>query len=132
MTIKEKILEILKNKGITEYKFYKDTGVSRGTLSNNSGINEETIVKFFAYFPTIDANYIFKEVLPEENKEYDKPIDKAVVLKEPNTENYISKIDMLINSKNEVIEILKREVEDLRTDKIIFKNIIEKKILEIH
>ena len=61
MTIKEKLLKILEDKGVTEYKFYKDTGVSRGTLSNSSGLNAETLTKFFAYFPDIDANFILNE-----------------------------------------------------------------------
>lgn len=128
MTIKEKILKVLENKGITEYRFYKETGVSRGTLSNKSGINEETIVKFFAYFPDIDANSIFRNVLS--TLEYSIDSEENILREMP--EDYLSRIDELINSKNEIIEVLKREVEDLRSDKNIFKRIIDIKLIEVH
>ena len=61
MTIKEKLLQILDNKGVSEYRFYKETGVSRGTLANKSGLNADTLSKFFDYFPDIDANLVFRQ-----------------------------------------------------------------------
>ena len=47
--IKEKIQLYLEKKGLTEYEFYKNSGVSRGVLKHPSGISEENIAKFLAY-----------------------------------------------------------------------------------
>lgn len=47
--IKRNILQYLDVRGITRYEFYKDSGVARGTLDNESGISEDGITKFIAY-----------------------------------------------------------------------------------
>lgn len=126
MTIKEKFIEILLNKGITEYKFYKESGVSRGTLSNKSGINEETITKFFAYFPDIDANCIFKQNNSPILKSYENA--EKINFAHEESDNEIKTIDLLIDSKNNTIAILEREVSDLKSDKEFLKNVINQKL----
>lgn len=127
MTIKEKLLKILEDKGITEYKFYKETGVSRGTLSNNSGLNADTLAKFFAYFPDIDANKILKA----KNFDYPEQLEISNILNEPD-KNHDKKEDNFISvafeSKNKTIEIQEREIQDLRKDKIFLQKIIEQKL----
>lgn len=47
--IKERILQYLEYKGISEYAFYKESGVSRSTLKQGTGISEDNIAKFISY-----------------------------------------------------------------------------------
>lgn len=58
LIVKKNIAKVIELKGITEYKFYKETGITRGVLKQNNGISEENIAKFLAYFPDIDANWL--------------------------------------------------------------------------
>lgn len=52
--VKRNILQYLAKKGITPYEFYKKSGVTRGILQQNNGISEDNILRFLAYAP--DAN----------------------------------------------------------------------------
>lgn len=56
--IKKRILQYLETKGITKYDFYKKTGITRGILDQNNGINEDNIYKFLAYAKDISPNWL--------------------------------------------------------------------------
>ena len=56
--IKQKILLYLTKKGISAYEFYKNSGVTRGVLSQNNGITEENIARFLAYAPDVNAEWL--------------------------------------------------------------------------
>lgn len=56
--IKQNILLYLAKKGITAYEFYKSTGVTRGILTQNNGINEENLARFLAYAPDVNPNWL--------------------------------------------------------------------------
>ena len=74
--IKKNILQFIEYKGITAYKFYKETGISRGILSQNNGLSEDNTLRFLAYFPEVNAEWLLtgkgemiktksKEIVPE-------------------------------------------------------------------
>ena len=56
--IKQKILLYLTKKGISAYEFYKNSGVTRGVLSQNNGITEDNIARFLAYAPDVNAEWL--------------------------------------------------------------------------
>lgn len=56
--IKQNILKYLNLKGITPYKFYKESGITRGVLDQNNGMNEKNTSKFLDYFPEVNANWL--------------------------------------------------------------------------
>ena len=56
--IKQNILKYLEFKGITPYRFYKDSGTTRGILDQNNGMNEKNTAKFLDYFPEVNANWL--------------------------------------------------------------------------
>lgn len=58
--IKQKILLYLTQKGVSAYEFYKNSGVTRGVLSQNNGITEENISRFLAYAPDINAEWLLR------------------------------------------------------------------------
>jgi phage repressor protein C with HTH and peptisase S24 domain len=58
--IKKKILEVLDFKGLTKYEFYKKSGITRGVLDKESGISEDNIAKFIAYFPNINLVWLIR------------------------------------------------------------------------
>ena len=56
--IKQNILQFIEYKGITRYKFYQLTGITRGVLDQNNGMNEDNITRFLDSFPEINANWL--------------------------------------------------------------------------
>lgn len=56
--IKQRILLFLAQKQVTQYEFYKNTGVTRGVLSQNNGISEDNISRFLAYFPDVNIEWL--------------------------------------------------------------------------
>lgn len=56
--IKQNILQFIEYKGITRYKFYQITGITRGVLDQNNGMNEDNIARFLDSFPDINANWL--------------------------------------------------------------------------
>lgn len=56
--IKINILQYLDLMNISAYRFYKDSGITRGVLSQNNGMSEENIAKFLAYAPDVNETWL--------------------------------------------------------------------------
>lgn len=56
--IKQNILLYLESKGITQYEFYKNTGVTRGVLGQNNGISEDNLSRFLAYYKDVNIEWL--------------------------------------------------------------------------
>lgn len=55
---KERILEYLDKKGISKYECYKNTGMSRSVLSQPSGMTEDNLLRFLAYYKDINPTWL--------------------------------------------------------------------------
>ena len=56
--IKERILQYLGFKGITMYKCYAETGISRGVLSQTNGVSEENLLKFINTYQDVSIVWL--------------------------------------------------------------------------
>ena len=56
--IKKNILQFLDYKGITKYKFYQITGITRGVLDQNNGMSEENIARILVHFDEISPDWL--------------------------------------------------------------------------
>lgn len=56
--IKQNILTYLRYKGLTLYKFYKDTGITRGVLTQNNGMSEDNTTRFLDYFAEVSPEWL--------------------------------------------------------------------------
>lgn len=56
--IKHNILLYLDNKGITKYKFYKETGIARGVLDQDTGMSEENTARFISYYSDVNPIWL--------------------------------------------------------------------------
>lgn len=72
--IKANILKYLEFKGITKYRFYKESGITRGILDQNNGMSEENTARIIAYFPEINADWLItgRGEMLKRNNESDK------------------------------------------------------------
>lgn len=137
--IKTNMRQYIKNQKVKLADFYEKTGLTRGILLKN-GINEDTIRKFFSFFPDADANEIFKGEIAKNDDNF----SKSNMVNE-SSEFYHLQVEETISAKNKTIEVLEdtveilsgqvvglqKDKEDLRKDKEIFREIVEKKLSNI-
>lgn len=56
--IKQNILLFLEKIDVTPYECYKNTGITRGILSQNNGISEDNLAKFLNYYKQVDIEWL--------------------------------------------------------------------------
>lgn len=56
--IKRNISLYLYKKGVSDYEFYKKSGITRGILSQPNGISEDNISRFLAYAPDVNIVWL--------------------------------------------------------------------------
>lgn len=56
--IKQNILKYLDFIGVSQYKFYKKTGITRGVLAQNNGMSEENITRFLDHYKNINTEWL--------------------------------------------------------------------------
>lgn len=52
-------MQYLDYKGISKYKFYQETGITNGILSQSNGLSEENTLKFLSKYRDISLNWLF-------------------------------------------------------------------------
>ena len=56
--IKQNILRYLRSKEISEYKFYKESGITRGILQQPNGISEDNLSRFLDYANDVNTHWL--------------------------------------------------------------------------
>ena len=56
--IKQNILIYLDSIGVSPYKFYQDTGITRGILTQDNGMSEDNTSKFLAYYQDVNPEWL--------------------------------------------------------------------------
>lgn len=107
MEIKDRMNQYKEAKDMTTQAFEKTLGMSNGSWAKNSGINEETLLRFTQAFPEVNPVWLLRgegEMTGTEVKEY----------------TYVSKESPLLGVCREIIEHSRRGDEILaRLDELI-------------
>lgn len=114
--IKQNILKYLDFKGVTPYRFYKDSGVTRGVLTQNNGITEENLLKFLDFAQDISLDWL---ILGKGNmiKETDlKDHSNAVLPSECNENSLIAALKDIIKQQAKEIAHLEIELSKRQTN----------------
>jgi len=124
--IKKNILKYIDYKGISKYKFYHDTGITRGILDQNNGMSEENTAKFLAYCPDINSEWLLtgygemlKKTVEKSDKQsivgdYNQQAGYNIKNNEVNIKelmNRISELKQQIENKDNIINNLMRQQE---------------------
>lgn len=127
--IKRNISLYLHKKGVSDYEFYKKSGITRGILSQPNGISEDNISRFLAYAPDVNVVWLItgegdmlKTICTSDGTPSDeRPTlnDKDTKLSAENikeTQEYTPQQEFLINKiaeQAEEIGRLKARIEEL-------------------
>lgn len=134
--IKQRILQYIEYKGITQYEVYKNTGITRGILTQNNGISEENLSRFLEYYHEISIDWLLtgegsmligekfhhdtdniSAANPEPANNKQPTPGEMITRHDADLEALRSKIDMLeriIASKDETIRALTERIESQR------------------
>lgn len=122
-SIKKRIIEFIELKGISKYRFYKDTGISRGVLESSSGITEDNIAKLVAYYPEINLNWLIKGEGEIENSEIQKREENTLGVLTKEEEKLKQNLLKLLTSDSEIKEAFKyvigKEINVYTTQKLM-------------
>jgi hypothetical protein len=122
--IKKNILEYLEIKGLTKYKFYQQTGITRGVLDQNNGMSEENTARIIAYFKDINPIWLLTgqgEMILSNSYPIPKESIPDIVAERPfqayesDKDEVIKQLKERLIDKEEVIILLRSEVKRLKS-----------------
>jgi hypothetical protein len=128
--IKKNILQYLEIKGISKYKFYQETGITRGILDQNNGMNEENTAKLLAYYSDISPEWLLTGKEPMLKKQDDSNINQSISGNNNNMAGSNSNITIEkseISHLKEQLSEYKKELQSKNTQ--ISDLLLEQKIL---
>jgi len=106
MTTKEKVLQYLDVKGISKGDFYKKTGFSNGFLTAGKHIGSDNLKIIIDNYPDLSLEWLVMDkgdmILRDNN------------LNNPMSNDFIEMQKMLLKYKDDEIERLKSEIENLK------------------
>lgn len=105
-TIKERILKYLKNQGVTKYKFYQESGVTRGVLDNISGLSEENIQRFLAFAPEISVEWLISGNGPWFKNDLEQHARDLSVVKEVQPSYVTGRVIEVVARDNEPLHVM--------------------------
>ena len=114
--IKKRILQFVDSLNMSKREFYAKTGISRGTLDNNSGITEDILTKIFANFSEIsplwlitgEGSMLISEIVHQPDKISAGSPKAAIDPVQNNTTDMISHQDADVSMLEGKIEMLER------------------------
>lgn len=107
MSVKERLLEFLKTKGIGQSKFEKQVGLSNGFVSNiGDSIRSTSLNKIKVHFPDINTSWLLTgegDMIIQNNKiKFNAPL-----------ENLISEMAEQLAANTAILNVLRPIVEEL-------------------
>ena len=125
--VKERIKQYVDTLSISMNEFYAKTGMSRGTLSNSSGLTVDLLIKFFAVYPKVNPEWIVMGtglMLKKEEMDHELGEDeRRDVVEEPKGSYQSRKTDVcrncdrlekMVDAQEKLISHLSHELEELR------------------
>ncbi len=116
----DRILQFIKYKGITKYRFCKDLGFSNKFLDNNSNIGTDKACKIIQYYVDMNPEWLLTGVGPmlrelNVDKNEQSPVNTEV------TEVKDTKCKQQIQSLQQEITLLKENINLLKENKILIE-----------
>jgi hypothetical protein len=56
--LKKRIMQVLDFKGIKRNRFYLETGISNGILSQSNGLSEDNLLRFLNFYPDVNPEWL--------------------------------------------------------------------------
>ncbi|MRM86319.1 hypothetical protein [Riemerella anatipestifer] len=112
MTIQERVLEVIENKGVTPYRFCKDLGFSMGYLDKRGAIGTDKYLKIIEYLDEINPIWLLT--------------GKGEMLKQPQgyaTEQTPPPVVAEGQGNNTEVELLRKQVELLEENRLLHQEI---------
>jgi uncharacterized coiled-coil protein SlyX len=132
--IKRNILKYLESKEITPYRFYKETGVTRGILQQNNGISEENLLLFLDYAQDISLDWLLNNRgIMLKSGEASTYSDHNLGVEQGNNVNInisdlksqLAQLEQTIQQLSHQIELKNAEIDALKREVFLLEKIIK-------
>ncbi len=118
--VKQRILQYIDSKGITLYKCYKETGISKNILSQKNGISEENLIRFLTTYKDVspiwivlgEGNMLLEESTAESPEKKKKDVEKKI--QEVTPDFLLKRFEELVIENNELKLRLKAEKNEMQ------------------
>lgn len=134
--IKKRILQYLSYKNISEYAFYKESGITRGILNQKTGISEDNLTRFLAYAQDVSTKWVLlgqdNMIIAKNNAaEHEDEFGKSSILRGPECQfefhkvtdekvatdfylkKYIEQLELNLNEKKEAVKEKEKTIQRL-------------------
>ncbi|QHI36549.1 hypothetical protein IMCC3317_19120 [Kordia antarctica] len=118
--IKLRILKHLKDKGISNRKFYGDTGIANGVLGKKTGLTELNIEKYLNAYKEVNPTWLLTGKGNMYNLSEDQQIDINILNSNPDFS--LSLLNSLVNDekvKKALTLIIGKEINNFFTHKLL-------------
>lgn len=108
MNIKDRILQYLEYKGITPYRFSKDTGIANGYLDKKTTVSSEKCARICECYPDLSVEWLIMEKGEMIRKDDTAPDENDGKCKK--CEDLIEEVDRfkrVIDEQSELIRLLR-------------------------
>ena len=116
--IKQRILLFLSKSGISQYDFYRKTGITRGILGQDTGISEDNISRFLAYYTNVSTEWLLTGRGPmlRDISEPKEPVEKQSYVDDglKNDTVTVAQLLEIVNKQVDIIKEQNREISRLR------------------
>ena len=116
--IKQRILLFLSKSGISQYDFYRKTGIARGILGQDTGISEDNISRFLAYYTNVSTEWLLTGRGPmlRDTSEPKEPVEKQSYVDDglKNDTVTVAQLLEIVNKQVDIIKEQNREISRLR------------------
>lgn len=130
--IQDRIIKFLNYKGITKYKFYKDTGLSNGFLDKKGSIGVDKCEIIYSVYPELNFEWLITGVGFMLKSEYkglfeDKNDNDFKTIEFTKTNEKFDSKDLLIQSYLHNIELQKKLIDKLEEENKTLKEELKSK-----
>ena len=113
MGVVSRIIEYIDSKGVTKYKFYKETGLSNGCLDKGENLGSDKCERIISHYPDINPTWLITgkgEMLQNISNLAHEAVIKQPDISEP------SLLYKLFKEKDTEVGLLKEEIGRLKAE----------------
>ena len=114
--IKERVVQIAKKQSISQERFYRSIGMTSASFrgkAKDSPLNSNAIENIITNYPSVDLHWLVT------GQEKEPPVQ---ALNEPGL--VYEAASKICEEKDEIIAMLKNQIEDLKSDKVDLKRLL--------
>lgn len=118
--IKNRIVEYIDSKHVTQYEFCKKTGIASGILNRSTGISEDNIAKFIKFYPEVDINWLItgnKKGIPVSVRKHKEQSESDVYRAKKLPSRNAAKLEVIYDEMKSMMQVVQELKDEIKYQK---------------